>query len=466
MPAAVPTMSSSAPAMVQDQMSLTGGSAGAGNAAVMAAQADQLLASSNPQDRYAGLLAAARLAQVDPTAGMMRLQQVANVPGQDPQVVAFATRYLNALQASPIASGIHTLGQGSGVSQTQGFGSPQVMQPGTFAAQPTQVMQPGTFAAQPTQVMQPGTFAAQPTQVMQPGTFAAQPTQVMQPGTFAAQPTQVMQPGTFAAQPTQVMQPGTFAAQPTQVMQPGTFAAQPAQVMPGMGMRPEDSAIVLQVLRDDLNAGGQKGAMAIRQMAQIAQTNPESRENVFRLLVNHIYHKEDVSVGEAVNALVAMNDPRSAPYIAAVARKPGLLDATRDAALNAMKVMAQQQTVTSGVSGVVPNGRASIEYLRTMELELRKGGPDGIAAVAEMRQALAPNPAQPSAARSEVTRALLTYLRTGAECSTMNAAIQLLTEMRSREALPYLDWVSRQPGLLDQTREVAKTAVRTIAMGG
>jgi len=303
--------------------------------------------------------------------------------------------------------------------------------------------------------------------VMQPGTFATQPTQVMQPGTFATQPTQVMQPGTFAAQPTQVMQPGTFATQPTQVMQPGTFAAQPtAQVMPGMGMRPEDSAIVLQVLRDDLNAGGQKGAMAIRQMAQIAQTNPETRENVFRLLVNHIYHKEDVSVGEAVNALVAMNDPRSAPYIAAVARKPGLLDATRDAALNAMKVMAQQQTAMPGMPGVAADGRASIEYLRTMELELRKGGPDGIAAVAEMRQALAPNPAQPSAARNEVTRALLTYLRTGAECSTMNAAIQLLTEMRSREALPYLDWVSRQPGLLDQTREVAKTAVRTIAMGG
>jgi hypothetical protein len=243
--------------------------------------------------------------------------------------------------------------------------------------------------------------------------------------------------------------------QPTQV--------QPMQYTPAnMGqMSPDDAAFMVQTLQTDLSAGSEKGTLAIQQLMGLVQANPAVKENVFNLLLNHIYHSYDPSVTEAIKALGAMGDPRALPYIEAIHRTSGYRDETYAAALQVIKQMRMSQ---GGQPGTASVGGATPEYVRIQELELKKGGQKGMLAFNEIRNALGPDPRAQSPIRAEVIRVLLTHIASSNDGMTVSASCQLLGQMGAREmdTLRYLDAVKRSSSAHPDSIRAATAAIQQI----
>lgn len=282
--------------------------------------------------------------------------------------------------------------------------------------------------------------------------MAQQPQQPgAQPG---AQPG--MQPG---AQPVQ----GQPQGQPIYGQVPQQAAPLP-QYNPGVAAGPmsqDDANMTLQLLQPELARGGDEAVNAIRQLMALQQANPGMKEHVFNLLLNHVYHKADWSLPEAVRALGSMNDPRALPYLSAVARHPGVGEEARQAAMQVVQAAARQGN--NGQPGVAStNGTSSVEYIRMMEGKLHQNGQAAVEALAEMRQALGADPRAQSPARQEIIRVLLTYIATKGETTGLMGCTQLLGEMKAREALPYLGALARNPGAGEDVRRAASATARQI----
>ena len=255
-------------------------------------------------------------------------------------------------------------------------------------------------------------------------------------------------------------QPPQQQAWPTQPVQQ---QPQPAAYNPGVGAPtdPNDAAFMLQVLQTDVPKGGDISVNAIRQIAAIAQQHPSQKEAAFNILLNHVYHGLGESVTEALRALGAMNDPRLAPYLQMVQRDPKYHHTTRELAVQLIQQNAQQSAGAPGAASV--GGNYTVEYVRSAEFELAKGGPTGMAALAKIQAALGPDPRAQGPMRQEVIRVLVTHLATGLGSSVAGAA-QMLGAMGAREmdTLRYLDAVQRNPSHSNEARDAARAAIRQI----
>ena len=218
----------------------------------------------------------------------------------------------------------------------------------------------------------------------------------------------------------------------------------------------------MQMLQTDVPKGGEVSAAAIRQIAAIAQQHPQQKEAAFNILLNHVYHGLGESVTEALRALGAMNDPRLAPYLQMVQRDSKYHYTTRELAVQMIQANAQQGA--NGAPGTASvGGNYTPEYVRSLEFELRKGGPEGMAAFQKIQQALGPDPRAQGPLRQEVIRVLITHLATGLGV-TVAASATLLGQMGAREmdTLRYLDAVQRNSSHSDEAREASRAAIRQI----
>lgn len=263
------------------------------------------------------------------------------------------------------------------------------------------------------------------------------------------------------AQQPAAQQPG---AQQPAAQQPGFTPAAPTSVPTYQGaqvanLNPNDAQFMIQNLRIDLDTGGPEAVNAVKTLMGIAQANPAQKELVFTLLLNHMYSKRGPSATEAVKALASMNDPRFAQYLQMVQRDGSYESEARDVAIQTLKANASNP----GGPGVASTGGQSVEFLRAMEFEIRKGGAAGAAALQQVRTALGANPSQ-SPLKAEAQRILLTVAATGYDPSIVVPAIQMVGELRSREmnALQYLDAIMRNPAQTQEAKNAARQAIQQI----
>lgn len=363
-----------------DQLALGSPLGGNGTDPALLAQTEQLMNSPNVSDRYRAIV---NLTKMSPADALPRLQAMAAVPGQDPQVIQLANEAMRVMsqmaQAQP---------------QQPAYGQPPQQQPAYGQPQ-------------------------------------------VQPG-YQPQPT-VVQPG-YQQQ-----------AMPAPTYNPGV----------GAPVNPADAAFVMQTAQTDLAYGGDRGIQAVRQIAAVAQGNPQLKEQAYNLLLNHVYHKRDASVTEALKALGAMGNPQLLPYLQMVQRDSGYPWEAQAVAVSLMKQMASQPAQPGAASA---NTSASPEYIRAMEFELKRGGNEGMAAFQQIRNALGPDPRAAGPVRQEVIRVLVTHAVTSYDPATVTAACQLLGQMGAREmdALRYLDAVVRNNGQSPQAQQAARAAIQQI----
>jgi hypothetical protein len=281
---------------------------------------------------------------------------------------------------------------------------------------------------------------------------------VMQRMPGATQPA-TNQPGVQPQQPQpQPQQPYNAGPgyQPTVVPQ-NTY--QPAQVGP---LSPDDAAFMVQTLQTEVGLGGAQGLNAIRTLAGIAQQNPAQKEPVFNILLNYMYNAYDSNLPEAIKAVASMNDPRALPYFEFLHRAVDRGQEARAAALQAAQAMRLNQGGQPGAASTQAAG-ATPEYLRMMELEMKRGGQEANAAFQQIRNALGQDPRAASPAKQEVLRIMLTHVATGYD-NLVIPAIQLIGAMGSRDmnALQYLDAIKRNPAHSVETKAAANAAIQQI----
>jgi hypothetical protein len=286
---------------------------------------------------------------------------------------------------------------------------------------------------------------------------------------LATQAMQVMSQMAQTAPAAQQPAPGGFpgaAPQPGQQGMPAYQAPQASPVPtynPGVAApsTPADAAFLLQTAQTDLGRGGDIGVQAVRQIMAAVQANPQLKEQAYNLLLNHVYHKRDGSVTEALRALGSMGNPQLLPYLQMVQRDISYQTATQELAVNLItQISAQPQ----GGPGTASTATMTPEYVRAMEFELRRGGPTGMKAFDQIRAALGPDPRANGPLRQEVVRVLITHIATSFDPATVTASIQLLGQMGAREmdALRYLDAVVRHPGQSSQAQQAARAAIQQI----
>jgi hypothetical protein len=294
--------------------------------------------------------------------------------------------------------------------------------------------------------------------------------QVIQLATQAMQVmSQMAQTAPAAQQPMPGGFPGTAPATYPQAGQQGMPAYQPPQASPvptyNPGMmapsNPADAAFLMQTAQTDLGRGGDVGVQAVRQIMAAVQANPQLKEQAYNLLLNHVYHKRDGSVTEALRALGSMGNPQLLPYLQMVQRDNSYQTPTRELAVALITQMSAQP---QGGPGAASTSTMTPEYVRAMEFELRRGGPTGMKAFDQIRAALGPDPRGNGPLRQEVIRVLITHIATSFEPATVTASIQLLGQMGAREmdALRYLDAVVRHPGQSLQAQQAARAAIQQI----
>lgn len=253
--------------------------------------------------------------------------------------------------------------------------------------------------------------------------------------------------------------------QQPQFAQPAAAPQAPMQYNPGVGapQSPEDAAFMMQMLQPDVSKGGDVAVNAIRQIAAIAQAHPQHKEAAFNILLNHVYHGLGDTVTEALRALGGMNDPRLLPYLHMVQRETRYHYTTHELASQLIQQMSQQQQ--GGQPGVanVGNPQATVEYIRSLEYDLNRTGPEGMAAFNKIRQALGADPRAQSPIRQEVIRVLITHMATKVG-PTVGESAKLLGAMGAREmdTLRYLDAVARNTSHSWETQEAARNAIRQI----
>ncbi|MEB3223767.1 MAG: hypothetical protein VKS61_16960 [Candidatus Sericytochromatia bacterium] len=260
-------------------------------------------------------------------------------------------------------------------------------------------------------------------------------------------------------------QPGIPGAAPQ-----GGPAYQPPQASPiptynpGVAgpMNPADAAFVMQTAQTDLSRGGDIGVQAVRQIMAAVQANPQLKEQAYNLLLNHVYHKRDGSVTEALKALGSMGNPQLVPYMQMVQRDASYQADTKALAVSLLTQMSTQPQGGPGAASASPT--MTPEFVRAMEFELGRGGASGMQAFGQIRAALGPDPRANGPLRQEVVRVMITHIATKYDPTTVTAAIQLLGQMGAREmdALRYLDAVVRNPGQSTQAQQAARAAIQQI----
>jgi hypothetical protein len=219
---------------------------------------------------------------------------------------------------------------------------------------------------------------------------------------------------------------------------------------------PADAAFLMQTAQNDLSRGGDVGVQAVRQIMAAVQANPtpQMREQAHSLLLNHVYHKRDGSVAEALRALGSMGSPQLVQYLQMVQRDLSYQAEARALALSLYTQLAGPGTATPDMTA----------YVRAMEFELRKGGAAGMRAFEQIRAALGPDPRANGPLRQEVVRVLITHIATNYDATTVTASVQLLGQMGAREmdAPRYLDAVVRNAGQSTQAQQAARAAIQQI----
>ncbi|MEB3329789.1 MAG: hypothetical protein VKQ33_11205 [Candidatus Sericytochromatia bacterium] len=286
---------------------------------------------------------------------------------------------------------------------------------------------------------------------------------------LATQAMQVMSQMAQTTPPTQQPVPGGFPGATPQAGQPGVPAYQAPQPTPVAAYNPgvtapsnpADAAFLMQTAQTDLSRGGEIGVQAVRQIMAAAQANPSMKEQAYNLLLNHVYHKRDGSVTEALRALGSMENPQLLPYLQMVQRDHSYQTPARELAVGLITQMSAQPP---GAPGAASTSTVTPEYVRAMEFELRRGGPTGMKAFEQIRAALGADPRANGPLRQEVIRVMITHIATSFEPSTVTASIQLLGQMGAREmdTLRYLDAVVRHPGQSLQAQQAARASIQQI----
>ncbi|MEB3283685.1 MAG: hypothetical protein VKN33_00145 [Candidatus Sericytochromatia bacterium] len=246
---------------------------------------------------------------------------------------------------------------------------------------------------------------------------------------------------------------------------PSTYQMQPVTqptYNPGVNMANmslQDAQFLFQTLQTNLT-----DEQSIRQIAALAQAHPQLKEPAYNLLLNHAYHSVHPSVAEALRALGGFNNPQLVPYLQMIQRHPAHAAETREVAVNLMRQFAAQAANPATPGAASNNPGVSVEYIRAMEFELRKGENEAMTAMQQIRQALGPDARAQGPLRQEIVRVLITHIATSNRPATVAAAARLLGEMGAREmnTLQYLDAVARNPGQAMEARDAAKNAVTQI----
>ncbi|MEB3197462.1 MAG: hypothetical protein VKP62_09695 [Candidatus Sericytochromatia bacterium] len=270
--------------------------------------------------------------------------------------------------------------------------------------------------------------------------------------------------GQMAQQPVSPQAAPGYAQQafPQAAVMPPQQAMPAPTYNPGIAPpNPADAPFLMERAQAELGNGGQASVNAIRQLMALSQSNPQYKEPVYNLLLNHAYHQRDASVKEALVALASFQNPQLLPYLEMIQRSPGYPLEVNQTAVNLIVQMNNQRN-QAGVAAAGP--AVTPDYLRSLEFELNRDTRSGVAALNQIRAALGPDPRANSPLRQEVVRILVTHIATQTSSETIVGACQLLGQMGAREmdTLRHLLAVSQNPGRTIQAQESAKAAIQQI----